>query len=115
MKASIFYKLHVAAEAKGEKSFMPLFLFQLKEDGMGIIGEDVHFFRKCRDAGLKVHCDHGVSVEDGHISEAVICNADACAQNDEGNEHDGGLSKRIEAIGRASCRERVGQSREIRG
>src|SRR3546814_14839214 len=80
MKASIFDKLQVAAEAKGEKSFMPLFLFQLKEDGMGIIGEDVHFFRKCRDAGLKVHCDHGVSGEVGHISEAIISNADACAQ-----------------------------------
>jgi len=44
------------------------------------MGEDVSFFRELTDAGIKVHVDHGLSWEVGHIAERVITNADAEAQ-----------------------------------
>ena len=46
------------------------------------MGEDVSFFRELTDAGVKVHVDHGLSWEVGHIAERVITNADAVAQKD---------------------------------
>jgi len=41
------------------------------------MGEDVSFFRELTDAGVKVHVDHGLSWEVGHIGERVFTNADA--------------------------------------
>jgi hypothetical protein len=46
------------------------------------MGEDVSFFRELTDAGVKVHVDHGLSWEVGHIAERVITNADAVAQKE---------------------------------
>lgn len=83
IRMSIFDRLQERAEEKGEKSLMPLFVFQLKEDGMGMIGEDVFFFKKCRDAGIKVWCDHGVSGSVGHLYETIVLNAHAVAQETE--------------------------------
>src|SRR3546814_17540620 len=42
LKASIFHKLQVEAEAKGETSSLPLFTFPFNEAGMGVISDDVH-------------------------------------------------------------------------
>lgn len=46
------------------------------------MGEDVSFFRELTDAGVKVHIDHGLSWEVGHIAERIVTNADAVAQKD---------------------------------
>ena len=82
IRMSVFDTLQVHAEANGKKSFLPLFLFEPKEDDGGMIGEDVYFFRKLRDAGIKVYCDHGVSWTVGHITEIVMTNAHTMAQRE---------------------------------
>jgi hypothetical protein len=46
------------------------------------MGEDVSFFRELTDAGVKVHVDHGLSWDVGHIAERVVTNADAVAQKE---------------------------------
>lgn len=46
------------------------------------MGEDISFFRELADAGVKVHVDHGLSWEVGHIAERVITNADAVADKE---------------------------------
>lgn len=83
MKMSIFDRLQAQAEKEGRASMMPLFLFGLREDGMSPIGEDVHFFQKCREAGIKVHCDHGVSWMVGHVHEFIMMNAHAVMQEED--------------------------------
>jgi hypothetical protein len=82
MHAAVFDALQLHAEQKGEKSMMPLFELKANPDGTGIIGEDVFFFKKCREAGAKVWCDHGLSWEVGHIHKQVLTNAHAVAGMD---------------------------------
>ena len=76
----VFDVLQAKAEEKGEDSFLPLFHFEV--EGSTVIGEDVFFFKKLRDAGFKVFVDHGLSWEVGHIHEQVITNAHANVQRD---------------------------------
>ena len=83
MKADIFNRLQDHAESEGKETMMPLFMFGLREDGMSPIGEDVYFFQKCREAGIKVYCDHGVSEEVGHVHEFILFNAHAVNQEQE--------------------------------
>src|ERR1044072_2472674 len=80
MKMSVFDALQVQAEAEGKASFLPLFMFQPTEDHRTMIGEDVFFFRKCRDAGLKVWCDHALSWQVGLVAKQFLTNAHACVQ-----------------------------------
>lgn len=80
MRMACFDALQVKAEADGKKSFMPLFTFKPNETGTGMVGEDVYFFAKCRDAGLKVYVDHGLSWEVGHVFRRILTNAHAVAQ-----------------------------------
>lgn len=102
IKMSVFEKMQLHAESKGLKSFLPLFVFEPKSDGSGMIGEDVYFFAKVREAGIKVHCDHGVSWTVGHVSNIVLTNAHACVQRDawaDGiKERAGRYSKRAEEL-----------------
>lgn len=74
MRMSVLEALTLKSEADGLKSFMPLFHLMEKDAG-GTVGEDVFFFQKCRDAGLDVWCDHGLSWEVGHISKRVLTHA----------------------------------------
>jgi len=83
MKIGVFDALQAQAEADGRDTFMPLFMFQPTENHMGMIGEDVYFFKKCRDAGLKVHLDHGLSWEVGHVNKQILTNAHAVAHRDK--------------------------------
>jgi len=76
----VFNVLQVHAEDQGLKSFLPLFKFETNENGTGVIGEDVFFFKKLREAGIKVHCDHGLSWEVGHIYDTIMTNAHAVQQ-----------------------------------
>lgn len=83
MRSEIFNRLQAHAEEQGKPSMMPLFMFGLREDGMSPIGEDVYFFQKCREAGIKVFCDHGVSEEVGHCHDFILFNAHAVQQEQE--------------------------------
>jgi hypothetical protein len=94
IRMSIFDRLQLHAESKGEKSFLPLFVFKPKEDGSGMIGEDVYFFGKIREAGIKVWCDHGVSWTVGHITNIVLTNAHAVTQRDAWNDQRVKLNER---------------------
>jgi hypothetical protein len=102
MKMSVFDALQDHAERDGKASFLPLFMFQPTEDHRTMIGEDVFFFGKCRSAGLKVWCDHGLSWEVGHIAKNVITNAHAVVQKDRWDENRATLAnkyaKRIEEL-----------------
>ncbi|TXH83586.1 MAG: hypothetical protein E6Q77_04040 [Rhizobium sp.] len=75
--------LQLQAEKEGKTSFLPLFAFTPSEDHKSMIGEDVFFFRKCKDAGVKVFCDHSVSWRVGHIHEIALTNGDALRQEPE--------------------------------
>lgn len=44
------------------------------------MGEDASFFEELRAAGVKIHVDHGLSWQVGHIHDEVLTNADAEAQ-----------------------------------
>jgi hypothetical protein len=90
-------RLQAHAEAQGEASFLPLFLFEPTADFRGMIGEDVHFFRKCRAAGLEVWCDHGLSWEVGHVAKQVLTNAHAVRQQARWRERTDRLSARYAA------------------
>lgn len=83
IRVSVFDRLQLHAEAKGLKSFLPLFEFGKNASGTGPQGEDVFFFGKIREAGIKVYCDHGVSWTVGHITNIVLTNAHAVTQRDQ--------------------------------
>jgi hypothetical protein len=76
----VFDVLQQQAEDAGARTFLPLFQFGVREDGIGTIGEDVFFFQKLRDAGLTIHVDHALSWEVGHIHEEILTNAHAEVQ-----------------------------------
>jgi hypothetical protein len=48
---------------------LPFFQFEPKEDGVGVIGEDVFFFKKLKDAGIPTYVDHDLSKHVGHVMD----------------------------------------------
>lgn len=74
--------LQAKAEADGKDSYLPLFQMAVKADGMGLIGEDVFFFAKCREAGVKVFVDHALSWKVGHLGEVIMTSGMAVAQRE---------------------------------
>jgi hypothetical protein len=86
-------------QAKADKetgSFMPLFKFEEIPGQSGMIGEDVYFFRKLREAGAKIYVDHELSWETGHIHEYIYTNAHAVKQQDKWIEAGKKLTGRFE-------------------
>jgi hypothetical protein len=83
MNMQIFDALQAHAEEHGDGNFLPLFKFEPTEDKVGMIGEDVFFFRKCRDAGIVPFVDHALSWNVGHISEVIMTNAHAVSQREK--------------------------------
>lgn len=83
MNMKIFDILQDHAEKTGDGNFLPLFKFEPTENKVGMIGEDVFFFRKAREAGIQPFIDHGLSWEVGHISEVILTNAHAVSQKDK--------------------------------
>ena len=79
----IYDVLQDHAEKHGDGNFLPLFKFEPTENKVGMIGEDVFFFRKCRDAGITPFVDHALSWNVGHISEVIMTNAHAVAQREK--------------------------------
>ena len=80
MNMKIFDALQSHAEEHGDGNFLPLFKFEPTEDKVGMIGEDVFFFRKCKDAGITPFVDHGLSWNVGHLSDVIMTNAHAVQQ-----------------------------------
>ena len=80
MNMKIFDALQDYAEQHGDGNFLPLFKFEPTEDKVGMIGEDVFFFRKCRDAGSTPFVEQGLRWMIGHISEVIMTYAHALSQ-----------------------------------
>lgn len=68
-------KAHVDAQGSGWDQWQP-FDRKLLPGTNARMGEDASFFQELREAGVKVHVDHGLSWEIGHIGERVFTNAD---------------------------------------
>lgn len=79
----VYDLLDEKATEDGKEHFWPLFTIPAKPDGIGCIGEDVHYFRLMREAGIPVHIDHGLSWEVGHLSDCILTNAHAIIQKDQ--------------------------------
>lgn len=77
----VFDALQLKAD-ESDGNFLPLFKFEETPGKFGMIGEDVYFFRKVRDAGCTVYIDHGLSWEVGHIAEQILTNAHANAHRE---------------------------------
>jgi hypothetical protein len=67
------------AEREGRSTYFPLFAALPDAEGAlhpsgsdKFIGEDVYFFDKLRAAGVKLYVDHDLSLEVGHISDALL-------------------------------------------
>ena len=71
----------------GTGNFLPLFKFEPTANKVGMIGEDVFFFRKLAEAGIRPFVDHKLSWEIGHLFEIVLTNGHAFAQRDAWAEH----------------------------
>lgn len=83
----IFDVLQSHAEENGDGNFLPLFKFEPTENKIGMIGEDVFFFRKLAQAGIKPFVDHALSWEVGHLHEIIMTNQMACSQAEQWREH----------------------------
>ena len=79
----VFDVMQDHAEKTGDGNFLPLFKFEPTENKAGMIGEDVFFFRKLKEAGITAFVDHALSWEVGHIHEVIITNAHADMQRDK--------------------------------
>lgn len=77
MRRQVIDRLQLRAEELGNQTFLPLFVFEPCQDYAGMIGEDVFFFRKLRDAGVIPYLDHRLSWQVGHITEAIVTNEHA--------------------------------------
>ena len=83
----IFDALQAQAEDQGDGNFLPLFKFEPTTNKIGMIGEDVFFFRKLAEVGIRPFLDHRLSWEIGHLSEIILTNAHAVAQREQWVEH----------------------------
>ena len=83
----VFDALQAWVEEHGDGNFLPLFKFEPTEDKIGMVGEDVFFFRKLKQAGIIPFVDHGLSWEVGHITEVILTNATAVNQRSAYEEY----------------------------
>lgn len=83
MNMRVLDLLQVHASEHSDGNFMPLFEMKSTEGKVGMIGEDVFFFKKVREAGGRVFVDHALSWEVGHITDQILTNAHAIAQKDK--------------------------------
>lgn len=97
MNMRVLDLLQVHAEENGDGNFMPLFEMKSSEGKHGMIGEDVFFFGKVRDAGGRVFCDHSLSWEVGHIGETILTNAHANVQREQWVEKTAKLKARYQS------------------
>jgi hypothetical protein len=88
MDMRVFDVLEHVAVKEGKKHFWPLFRMDPKEDGIGVIGEDVYFFQRIRDAGIHVVLDHNLSWDVGHLHEKILTNAHCEIQKNKWVEYE---------------------------
>ena len=93
----IFDALQAQAETQSDGNFLPLFKFEPTANKIGMIGEDVFFFRKLAEAGIHPFVDHGLSWEIGHLSEIILTNAHAVAQRESWIAHCKRRARKFEA------------------
>ncbi len=110
----IFDALQADAEAHGDGNFLPLFQFEPTPDKVGMVGEDVFFFRKLAAAGIRPFCDHALSWEIGHCHETILTNRAALSQREAWARHRqrlgakfAGKADAIEARGQAKTEDRT--------
>lgn len=96
IRMDVFDQLQLKAEEEGKGTFLPLFMFTPTDNFKGMIGEDVYFFKKLRDAGVKVYCDHGVSWHVTHIMKTQVTNAHAVMQEQQWIDQSGNLKKKYD-------------------
>jgi hypothetical protein len=92
----VFDILQAKAEADGKEHFWPLFRMDPTPDGIRFVGEDVHFFKSLRDAGVPIHLDHRLSWDVGHVSEQILTNAHTVVQKDQFIEFSKSKMKKFE-------------------
>lgn len=83
MDMRVYGLLEQQAKKEGKEHFWPLFRIDPTEDGIAFIGEDVYFFKRLRDAGIPIYCDHRLSWEVGHLHEQILTNAHCIVQKDK--------------------------------
>ena len=93
----VFDALQAQAEKDGDGNFLPLFKFEPTPDKVGMIGEDVFFFRKLAAAGIRPFVDHRLSWEVGHLFEILLTNGHALAQRDRWADHIRNRARKFEA------------------
>lgn len=81
-----FAILEQKATEDGKEHFWPLFKMDPTEDGIRFIGEDVHFFKLLREAGISIYLDHGLSWDIGHCHEQLLTNAHTVVQKPQYEE-----------------------------
>ena len=91
----VFDMLQIEAD-KTDGNFLPLFKFEETPNKIGMVGEDVFFFRKVKAAGGKCFIDHRLSWEVGHLHEQILTNAHAVMQRDRWVEHNKTKSPRLQ-------------------
>lgn len=79
----IFDHLQAHADKEWDGNILPLFMFEPTENKIGMVGEDVFFFRKLAQAGIRPFVDHNLSWEVGHCAEIILTNAHAEVQKDK--------------------------------
>lgn len=97
MNMRVLDLLQIHADEHDDGNFMPLFEMKASEGKHGMIGEDVFFFKKVRDAGGRVFVDHALSWEVGHIGEQILTNAHANAHKERWVDQHKRLSDRYKA------------------
>ena len=80
-------RAYAVLDEKHEGNFWPLFRIDPTEDGIRFVGEDVYYFKKLREAGIPVYCDHELSWAVGHISEQILTAAHCERDKDRWLEH----------------------------
>lgn len=94
---AVFDALQLKAEADGKNSFLPLFMFEPTPDQVGMIGEDVYFFNKLREAGVKAYVDHGLSWDVGHIHKTILRNSHSVKDRDEWTKAEDAKAEKFKA------------------